>query len=488
MPLIDTGDLSMTQDAISADAAIVGGGLAGLSAAVRLAELGLSAVLLEAGEDAHYAANSRYAGGVFHLAFRDLDDAPHVLAQAITEASAGLRDASLALALAHDGARTVRWLATHGGEFGRGGEYPFMGNMLMPFSLRETGFQNHWRGKGCDRLLQALESAFVAAGGRVVRGARARELMMSDGRCTGVDAQMKDGRRFVVRASAVLLADGGFAGNPQMVREHISPRPEHLCRRGAGTGLGDGIRMAREAGAALIGMDRFYGHVQHKNALYDESFWPYPVLDIVASCAIVVDANGRRFTDEGLGGVALANAIAALDEPLSSFVVLDENLWETAGRAFLLAPNPALESLGATLYRAKGLDALAAETGMNAQALARSIDTYNAALERSALGSLQPPRTVKPAMLAGGAAPIRGPRYLAIPLCAGLTYTMGGIVIDADARALDSHDRPVRGIYAAGATTGGIEGGANSGYVGGLIKAAVFGMRAAEAIAGDRAA
>ncbi|SAK79969.1 FAD-dependent oxidoreductase [Caballeronia ptereochthonis] len=478
----------MTQDAISADVAIVGGGLAGLVAANRLAELGLSAVVLEAGEDALYPANSRYAGGVFHIAFRDLDEAPQALADAIADASAGLRDPSLAEALARDGARVVHWLAAHGGAFGRGGEYPFMGNMLMPFSLRETGFQNHWRGKGCDRLLQALESAFVAAGGRVVRGARARDLDVSQGRCTGVIAQTRDGGRLAVRAHAVLLADGGFQGNAEMVREHISPRPEHLCKRGAGTGLGDGIRMARAAGAALTGMDRFYGHVQHKAALHSESLWPYPVLDIVASCAIVVDADGRRFTDEGLGGVALANAIAALDEPLSSFVVLDEAIWETAGRAFLLAPNPALEELGAVVHRAAGIDALAAETGMDARTLAHSIDTYNGALEQGRLASLQPPRTVKPAMLAGGAAPIRGPRHIAIPLCAGMTYTMGGIVIDADARALDAHDRPVPGLYAAGATTGGIEGGANSGYVGGLIKAAVFGLRAAEAAARDEPA
>ncbi|WP_322057017.1 FAD-dependent oxidoreductase [Paraburkholderia sp. J63] len=469
------------ESTLSADVAIVGGGLAGLVAANRFTELGVSAVVLEAGGEAQYPANSRYAGGVFHIAFHDLDEAPDVLAQAIAQTSAGLRDASLADALARDGARVVRWLALRGAQFGRGGDYPFMGNMLMPFSLRETGFKHHWRGKGGDRLLQALEQAFVAKGGRFVRGTRAQALTMTGGRCAGLRATTREGGRLEVRANAVLLADGGFQGNAEMVRESISPRPEHLCKRGAGTGMGDGIRMAHAAGAALTGMNRFYGHVQHKAALHDEALWPYPVLDIVASCAIVVDASGRRFTDEGLGGVALANAIASLDEPLSSFVILDETIWETAGRAFLLPPNPALEELGAVVYRADSVAALANRLGMDAQVLAASIDTYNGALEQAALSSLEPPRTVKPAMLAGGAAPVRGPRYMAIPLCAGLTYTMGGIVIDADARALDEAGCPVPGLYAAGATTGGIEGGANSGYVGGLIKAAVFGLRAAEA-------
>ena len=85
-------------------------------------------------------------------------------------------------------ASSIGWLE-HGAEFGRGGEYPFMGNMLMPFSLRETGFQNHWRGKGGDLLLQRLEASFVASGGRFIRGARARELRMTDGRCPGRDGR-----------------------------------------------------------------------------------------------------------------------------------------------------------------------------------------------------------------------------------------------------------------------------------------------------------
>lgn len=68
------------------DLAIVGGGLAGLVAANRAAELGCSAVLLEAGSKEKYAANSRYAGGVFHLAFQDIKSDPESLERAIAEA------------------------------------------------------------------------------------------------------------------------------------------------------------------------------------------------------------------------------------------------------------------------------------------------------------------------------------------------------------------------------------------------------------------
>ena len=53
----------------------------------------------------------------------------------------------------------------------------------------------------------------------------------------------------------------------------------------------------------------------------------------------------------------------------------------------------------------------------------------------------------------------------------------------ADARVLDLNDKPIAGLYAAGSTVGGLDGGPHAGYVGGLIKATI-GLRAAETIAG----
>jgi fumarate reductase flavoprotein subunit len=77
---------------------------------------------------------------------------------------------------------------------------------------------------------------------------------------------------------------------------------------------------------------------------------------------------------------------------------------------------------------------------------------------------------------------IMGGPYIAIPICAGITYTMGGIVVDGDGRVLRSDASPIDGLYAAGTTTAGLEGptgGGHVGYIGGLVKA-VFGLRAAE--------
>ena len=67
----------------------------------------------------------------------------------------------------------------------------------------------------------------------------------------------------------------------------------------------------------------------------------------------------------------------------------------------------------------------------------------------------------------------------------GITYTTGGLTIDGDGAVLRDDGTAIPGLYAAGATTAGLDGGgegAHVSYVGGLIKA-VFGLRAAEHIA-----
>jgi fumarate reductase flavoprotein subunit len=69
-----------------------------------------------------------------------------------------------------------------------------------------------------------------------------------------------------------------------------------------------------------------------------------------------------------------------------------------------------------------------------------------------------------------------------MPICAAITNTMGGIVVDGNGAVLDRSDKPMPGLFAAGSTVGGLDGGPNAGYVGGLIKATIA-LRAAEAIA-----
>ena len=139
------------------------------------------------------------------------------------------------------------------------------------------------------------------------------ELVVENGICTGVIA-LQNGASVRIDARAVVIADGGFAANRQMVAQYITPRADRVLARVGPGANGDGIRLAEAVGAAIGGFGAFYGHVHHRAAMQNPKLWPYPHLDAVAEVALLIGPDGRRFTDEGLGGVCQANAIARKGE------------------------------------------------------------------------------------------------------------------------------------------------------------------------------
>jgi fumarate reductase flavoprotein subunit len=456
----------------TSDLVVVGAGLAGLTAALRGRELGLSVTVLEKGEGEHYPCNTRWSGGIIHIAYRDVAEPPEALHDAILAATSGEIDPTLAATLAHKGRVLVRWLARHGAHYIRPGP-AWQNHMLAPPRPLVAGMA--WRWRGPDALLRAMRRRFVAAGGVFLQGTRARDLLMEHGRCAGVVAVGTEGE-IVLRARAVALCDGGYQADQGLLREGISPAPERVKQRNAGSGTGDGLRMAMAAGAAVSRRDRFYGHLLARDAMVNDRVWPYPELDALALAGVLVGPDGRRFTDEGRSGVSCANSVAALADPLSAMVVFDETIWQGPGRSARIPANPQVARAGATIHQAGSLEELASLAGLSAEGLAATVAAHNAALANGNPGALSPPRSVG----RHRAFPIATPPFYAIPVCAGITYTMGGLLIDADARVLRPGGEPIEGLYAAGSTTGGIEGGEDAVYLGGLCKAGVFGLAAAE--------
>ena len=461
------------------DLVAIGGGFAGLVAAVRGAELGLRTAILEKGADERYLCSSRWAGGIFHVSYHDVKLAPAELVAAIERATGGEAEPELASAIAEDCARTVDWLAAQGARFTSASPISWHRWTLAPPRAAVAG--QDWQGRGPDLMIARLKQRLEEHQGRMFLGTRATRLRMEGGRCTGVMARRGDAD-FPVTARAVVIADGGFPGDPELFRRHIGPSPERVLQRHAGSAVGDGLRMAEEAGAALTRLDRFYGHLLSRDAMSQQGLWPYPQIDAVAATAIVVARDGRRLLDEGRGGIAIANDLARLDDPLCGVVVCDSAIWESAGRAAQIPPNPQLERGGGTLYQADTLDGLARTAGLDPKALCDTVAAYNEAIRAGALAALSPPRSTK----SGNPKAIEAAPFFAIPICSGITNTMGGIAIDGHGCVRRPDGSAIGGLYAAGGCTGGLEGGGALGYVGGLIKACVFGLRAAEHAASGR--
>src|SRR6185295_7521550 len=209
-------------------------------------------------------------------------------------------------------------------------------------------------------------------------------------------------------------------------------------------------------------------HLHSRDAMHSDRLWPRPYADELAAAGIVIDANGNRFADEGLGGITLSNAVAQLPDPLAATVVFDAAIWNgPPGRGHVQPPNPLIVEAGGTLYRADTIAELAALIGIAPQRLEQVVGEYNAALAAGTLSTLAPPRRSERYR----AWPIKTAPFYALPICAAITNTMGGIVVDGEGAVLDERDRPIPGLYAAGSTIGGLNGGPHAGYVGGLINA-----------------
>jgi fumarate reductase flavoprotein subunit len=225
------------------DLVVIGGGFAGLCAAVRGAELGLRTAVLEAGTHESYPCSSRWAGGIFHVSHHDVKLSPDELLAAINRQTSGETDQQLAEAIAVDAGRTVDWLAGQGARFTQASPIGWHRFTLAPPRLPVAG--QDWDGRGPDRLLRELRRRLEARQGRLLLGTRAASLRLERGRVVGVTAQ-KSGDILDISAHAVVIADGGFPGNAELFRKYTGPRPDLLMRH-AGTAIGDGLKRAADA-------------------------------------------------------------------------------------------------------------------------------------------------------------------------------------------------------------------------------------------------
>ncbi|NQV56670.1 MAG: FAD-binding protein [Rhodospirillales bacterium] len=459
------------------DVIAIGGGFTGLVAANRAAQLGLRAGVLEQQTDERYICNSRITTGVCHILFANMKLPEAEMMPIIEAATEGRARPDLARAMAANSRRAIDWLSDEGARFVE----MVMGDgtrslILAPPRRFKAGLD--WEGRGGDVMMRKLEASLISRGGQVMRGTRAEGLIMEDGACRGVEV-VRSGAPQHIYAKAVIVADGGFSANREMICRHITPGADRLLIRSAPNAMGDGIRMAEAAGAELTGFGEFYGHPVHREGLSNDKLWPFPMIDPVVQAAVVVGADGRRFADEGLGGIIMSNDIARLDDPQSASLIFDDAIWNTVAKQGPTSANPLIHSGGGSLAQGDDLTTLAEIAGIDEAGLVQTIGAYNQALAAGTPERLDPPRSTR----LFAAHPILQPPFYAVPLCSGITGTMGGISIDAACRVLKAEGSPITGLYAAGTTIAGLEGGPSVAYMGGLAKAFILGLLAAETIA-----
>jgi len=220
----------------AADFIVIGGGIAGLRAAIALASAGQVVVLTKADPS---ESNTGYAQGGIAAAMAE-DDSPALHAADTIRAGDGLCDEDAVAVLTSDGPTYVRELMEWGTRFERDASGRLALGREAAHSVRRVLHAGDATGREIGRVLWQRVSELRSV--QVIDHALVTELIVDDGRVAGVRYASGDGGRGELRASATLLATGG-AG--QVFQETTNPS----------VATGDGIALAYEAGARVADLE-----------------------------------------------------------------------------------------------------------------------------------------------------------------------------------------------------------------------------------------
>jgi succinate dehydrogenase/fumarate reductase flavoprotein subunit len=442
----------MTTDS-PVDLLVIGGGMAGLAGAARAAQAGASVVLVEKAPRA--GGSAEFAGFIWTAptldVMRDVNpDGDPALAERLIS---GFPDAiEWVRALGVDVKDPVTVLG-----YGRGCQTD------MP-QLLST----------CERLVRDADRC------EILFGATTERLLIEDGAVSGAEIITADGDSRSIRAHWTLLATGGFGGDPQLRERHIHSSARDLPLRANPYSVGDGLRLGLSAGAAF-GYENagFYGHLVPSNVAANGAHELWEVTFYHSEHGVLLNLAGQRFVDETVGDHL--NTLAVVDQPEArALFVCDQRVhdeWmlkpyvsgvepvDTFKLAYRRGARCAVaEDLGEFEY-------LPDEWGYDGTAVRQALEDFNVA---SADGRHDPPRALD-------AAPLVDPPYYVTELVPAITFTFGGLLIDPQARVLDTNGESIPGLLSAGADSGGLW---NRAYAGGIATALVFGLEAAQTVTG----
>ncbi len=328
----------------------------------------------------------------------------------------------------------------------------------------------------------------------------AEELIIEDGRVTGVKATMYDGTKVTAKAAkGVILATGGYAANIQKVVDTNNYwSPEYLTTATKTTNrsslTGSGIEMAQEAGAAVTGEGWTQmmpiSWVDNGNLAFGGGNY----------AVYINPTTGKRFVDEGSERdvLSLGEFKNGIEVNGTKGVFMEiYNASEMIPGPIQLAKEGDFEG---RYYRRNAneeeLNALFKEIGVAADAktVLETIEKYDKAVmgqgEFEEVGKAIASRTIGDVEKnADGSYNVDSYKLegtaLTIRLMAPSTHhTMGGVVVDTERHVLDESGKAIEGLYAAGEVTGGIHGGNRLGG-NAITEIIVSGRTAAKAITAD---
>lgn len=441
---------------------VVGGGAAGMVAALAAHEQGAGVLVLE--RDALPSGSSALSAGLIPApATRwqreaGIDDSPDLFAADILRKAKGEPDPAAVSCVTRAIGPALEWLADRYG-------LPFsvVDNFTYPghSARRMHGLPSRSGSELIDRLRGAVETAGID----VLCEAHVTALYAEGTRVVGVEIARPDGSRERVGCSALVLACNGYGGNKELVGRHVPDLAGALYFGHPGN-QGDALLWGEALGAATRHLSGHQGHgsVAHPAGILVT--WA-----TITEGGFQVNLAGDRFSNEAQGYSEQAAVVVGQPGGVA-WTVFDERI---AGIARQFEDFRQAEAMGAVLSAADPAE-LARQMKIDPAALAATLAEVERLKAESGADRF--------GRAFGGAAPLVPP-YRAVRVTGALFHTQGGLVVDEDARVLDGQGVPLPNLFAAGGAACGVSGSQASGYLSGngLLTAVALGRLAGQAAA-----
>jgi len=438
---------------------VIGSGAAGLSAAVTAAEGGARVLVLE--KQRSLGGTSNFFEGTFAVE-SEMQREKYITYSRdeafknIMEYSHWRANARLVRAIVNESGPTISWLRSLGVEFSEV-------TINMPDAPRTY---HVIKGTGA-AVIKALASRAKELGAEIRLGVAAKRLLKEGRRICGVIAEDEQGEQRIP-AKAVVIASGGYANNKEWIKRYTGfELGVNLLPVGNVDKMGEGIRMAWEAGAAedntgVLELFRV-GPAGPEYALKNH------VEMVAVQPCLWVDPRGERFCDEGIAfyDTSVGNANARFKEGYT-YSIFDEGLVRrylergidrnvgmdnppgTKPVNFYKELEVILSRKQDDVFVADSIEELAQKMGVNPEVLKSTIEEYNAFCDKGHDDLFAKDRKYL--------IPIRGPKFYAVKARTVFLGTMGGIKINHRMEVVDKRDEVIPGLYAAGYDASGMYG------------------------------
>lgn len=288
----------------------------------------------------------------------------------------------------------------------------------------------------------------------VIYETRARRLLKDSdtGTVTGVIADSGEGEVVVHARGGVILTTGGFASDPSMLVDVFGV--EMPCLGAPGLRTGDGIRMAADVGADMWHMTGLSARLGYKFEGYEAGF----LARLAGPGFVFVDQDAKRYVDETQLDAHAAALVALVHDPMRggyrripSYVIFDEETRYDGPIVTVVAGHNAgypwsrdnsAEVKRGWIKRAETIEELAAMVGLSADALAATVDEFNAVARGEAHDRFGRKQEASRALAS--------PPYYAVELVPCIYNTQGGPRRNERAEVLSPFGDPIPGLYSAG--------------------------------------